>query len=60
MKMNAPSVGDTRDIKKFAFMPITCKIQGEDRMEKRWLCFVKIHQTWSYGWLNNWFIDENI
>ena len=57
MKWKAPKIGDVRILRKFAFVPITCKIykQGENKMETRWLCFVKIHQTWRYEWLNDWF-----
>ena len=57
MKWKAPKVGDTRNKKKFAWTPITCKLQGSDEKQTRWLCFVCIHQRWAYEWLNEWFVD---
>ena len=56
MKWNAPKVGDVRILTKFALIPITCKLAGEDRRETRWLCFVKIRQSYTgIEWYNDWF-----
>jgi hypothetical protein len=54
MKWNAPKTGDVRILTKFAWLPITCYVVGEDRKETRWLCFVKIRQRYE---TNFWFND---
>ena len=58
MKWNAPKIGDTRDTKKFLWIPLTCKTVSNIN-ETRWLCFVTIHQRWAHEWINEWFIDTN-
>lgn len=55
MKWKAPQVGDIRVIKRFAFLPITGDVKGEDRRETRWLCFVKLHQRYVP---NYWLTDR--
>ena len=52
-------IGEGRILTKFAILPITCKLQGKLDKETRWLCFVKIRQTYLGGeWTNSWWIDE--
>lgn len=56
MKFNAPKVGDVRIIRKFTFLPITCKLKCKSVFETRWLCFVEIRQTYiGVSWYNDWF-----
>jgi hypothetical protein len=56
MKWNAPKTGDVRILTKFAILPITCKVRGENIRETRWLCFVKIRQSYTgIEWYNDWF-----
>jgi len=56
MKWEAPKTGDNRILTKFTLFPITCKIKGVNKYETRWLCFVKIHQSYRGGsWINDWF-----
>jgi len=56
MKWYAPKFGDVRIVKKFALRPITCEVRGENKRETRWLCFVKIRQTYTgIEWWNDWF-----
>lgn len=60
MKWKANKTGDNRIITKFAWLPITSYVQdGFQTKETRWLCMVKIHQTYVDldGWLNDYFVD---
>jgi hypothetical protein len=61
MKWKASNVGDTCNIRKFLWKPLTCDVAGTNTKETRWLCFVTIHQRWAYEWLNEWFVyvDES-
>lgn len=51
----------TRIITKFAWLPVTAyNPEVYYPKETRWLCTVKIHQTYnkSCGWIDNYFIDD--
>ena len=53
MKFYAPTVGDTRVVEKFAFLPVKCS------GEVRWLEKVKYHQTYKCdGWHNDYFMSH--
>jgi hypothetical protein len=58
MRLKLPKLGETRNIKKFAFLPIKAKNLNIDRYEIRWFCFVFIHQRYAHEWLNEYFIDK--
>lgn len=62
MKWKAPKMGDTRIVKRFAFIPITTQVYPSNDNETRWLCFVTLRQSYNVihkCWFNNWFVDKD-
>ena len=56
MKWETPKAGDTRILRKFTIFPITVDLKGSNERETRWLCFVKIRQSYTgIEWYNDWF-----
>jgi hypothetical protein len=58
MRWNNRKIGEKRIITKFAFFPITCKVKHKDKLETRWLEFVRIEQMWLCSTWEDWFFID--